>query len=69
MALMNAGKLKGDKFYELFSDWFIRTTNSDEHAMWYPTILEECVGDEEKALDRFWQYLEAFDKVTELRPT
>lgn len=51
-----------DRFWEYFNDWFIVKTKSRKGAMWYPEILDECGKSEEKALLRFFEYLEEFDK-------
>jgi hypothetical protein len=51
-----------DPFLESFNDWFSQKTNGDRYTIWYPSILEECNNSEEKALLRFWEYLEEFRK-------
>jgi hypothetical protein len=53
---------KKDRFLDMFSDWFFKATNNEQ--MWYAAILEECNFNEEKALDKFWQYLDDFDMET-----
>ena len=50
-----------DRFLALFNDWFSQKINGDKFTMWYPSIMEECNNSEEKALLRFWEYLEEFD--------
>jgi hypothetical protein len=53
-----------DRFLSQFQDWFIQRVNGSKYTMWYPSILEEAEHSEEKALQRFWEYLEEFDKET-----
>jgi hypothetical protein len=57
---------KGDRFFDQFQEWFIKRTNGSKYDMWYPFILEECQQSEEKALQRFWEYLHEFDLVTRI---
>lgn len=56
-----------DRFLNNFSTWFIGKKNSRKDSMWYPSILEECNGSEEKALEKFFNYLKQFDIETKNR--
>lgn len=51
-----------DRFIEFFDDWFQKKKNIPSSEIWYVSILEECNNSGEKALERFWQYLNEFSK-------
>ena len=53
-----------DRFFNHFQDWFFQRIKARKGNVWYAEILEEVQHSEEKALHRFWEYLEEFDRET-----
>ena len=53
---------KGDRYLDHFADWIYAKTGAPQGPLRLGPILEECEGDQLRALKRFFEYLEIFDR-------
>lgn len=54
----------GEPMFDDFKYWLLNKTNTQTHLgnPYSRVLLRECEGDEEKAFDRFFEYLEVYKK-------
>lgn len=61
--LNKSSNAKPDRFDEPgFIDWYFKTYKIESKIFWHTPFLEEAKGDEKKALDLFFKYLEEYSK-------
>lgn len=54
--------MKGDRYLDHFTEWIYAKTGAPQGPLRLGPIIDECNGDQLRALKRFFEYLEIFDR-------
>lgn len=54
--------MKGDRYLDQFTEWIYAKTGAPQGPLRLGPIIDECESDQLRALKRFFEYLEIFDR-------